>query len=79
MWDEHSLRNSAPLLFRFGIGSVWKIFEIKDQLINESISDGGDCRTAPATPGLLITHGFEILLKYINLIHFVIDLGTMVL
>ena len=23
------------------------------QLMNESVSDGGDCRTAPATPGLL--------------------------
>ena len=23
------------------------------ELINESVSDGGDCRTAPATPGLL--------------------------
>ena len=23
--------------------------------MNESISDGGDCRTAPATPGLLTT------------------------
>ena len=23
------------------------------QSVNQSISDGGDCRTAPATPGLL--------------------------
>ena len=23
--------------------------------INQCINDGGDCRTAPATPGLLIT------------------------
>ena len=49
MWDEHSLKISAPYLFRFGIDSVWKIFEIKDH----SLSDRGDCRTAPATPGLL--------------------------
>ena len=24
------------------------------QLMNESMNDGGDCRTAPATPGLLM-------------------------
>ena len=29
-------------------------YERKDQLLNQSMSDGGDCRTAPATPGLLI-------------------------
>ena len=34
----------------WGFG-VLKIFELKDRLI----SNGGDCRTAPATPGLLIT------------------------
>ena len=28
--------------------------EEKGELMNESISDEGDCRTAPATPGLLI-------------------------
>ena len=41
-----------------GIESVWKIFWLKDdwlsQSINELINDGGDCRTAPASPGLLI-------------------------
>ena len=35
------------------IGSVWKIFEIKDQLVNELMNDGGDFRTAPATTGML--------------------------
>ena len=30
------------------------------QLINQSMSDGGDCRTAPATTGLLNT-GHEII------------------
>ena len=35
------------------MGSVWKIFELKDEIVNESMSDGVDCRTAPATPGLL--------------------------
>ena len=30
--------------------------------INEWISDGGVCRTAPATPGLVITvNGFKLL------------------
>ena len=53
MWDEHSLKFSAPYLFRLRIGSVWKIFELKDHGMNQSLSDGGDCRTAPATPGLL--------------------------
>ena len=27
-----------------------------NELINDSINDGGDCRTAPATPGLLNTN-----------------------
>ena len=58
VWDENSLKISALQLFRFGIDSVWKIFELKDhsmnQLINDWMSNGGDCRTAPATPGLLM-------------------------
>ena len=29
--------------------------EEKDDSINQSITDGGVCRTAPATPGLLNT------------------------
>ena len=56
MWhmvrDEHSLKISAPLLFWFGNDSVLKIFEQKDHSINYN---GGDCRTAPATKGLLKT------------------------
>ena len=38
----------ALKLFRFEIDSVWKIFELKDHLMNEEVSNGGDCRTAPA-------------------------------
>ena len=37
VWDENSLKMSAPLLFLFGIGSVWKIFELKDEWISESV------------------------------------------
>ena len=41
------------------VWDLWRIedLEEKDYSINESmnewINDGGDCRTAPATPGLL--------------------------
>ena len=42
---------------RSSSGLALTVFELKDysltQLINELINDGGDCRTAPATPGLL--------------------------
>ena len=31
------------------------------QSVNESVSDGGDCRTAPATPGLLKSKNSTIL------------------
>ena len=35
---------------------VMKIFpQTMSQSVNELISNGGDCRTAPATPGLLNT------------------------
>ena len=59
MWHmvggEHSLKISGPKLLRFGIDSVLKILnERMTQLMNKSISDEGVCRTAPATPGLLI-------------------------
>ena len=47
---EHFLKISP--VFWFGIGSVWKIFELKDDLIIQLMSNRGDCRTAPATPGL---------------------------
>ena len=47
---EHSLKISAPQLLRFGIDIVLKI--MNEGMIS-SMSDGGDCRTAPATPGLL--------------------------
>ena len=38
-------------LLRFGRGSVWKIFP---QRMTQLINDRVVCRTAPATPGLLI-------------------------
>ena len=53
VWDEYSLKTLAPKLFWFGIESDWKIFWLKDRSVNQSIKDGGDCRTAPSTPGLL--------------------------
>ena len=51
---EHSLKISSPAL------TVWdrqcfEDSELKDDSINESISDKGVYRTAPATPGLLFT------------------------
>ena len=52
VWDKHSLIFFAPKPFGFGIESVWKIFWLKDDSINESLNHGGNCRTAPATPGL---------------------------
>ena len=64
MWhmvgDEHSLKVLAPQLLRFGIDSVLKILnermtQIMTYWINESVNDEGVYRTAPATPGLLIT------------------------
>ena len=51
---EHSLKISAPQLLWFGIDSTLNIFpQTITELMNELINDGGDCRTAPATPGLL--------------------------
>ena len=42
---------------------VWDLWciedlEEKDDLLDQLISDGGVCRTAPATPGLLMTTVF---------------------
>ena len=52
---EHYLQISAPQLLWFGFDSALKIFpQTMSHSVNESINDGGDCRTAPATPGLLI-------------------------
>ena len=51
---EHSLKMSAPQLLWFGIDSTLNIFpQTMSELINQLINYGGDCRTAPATPGLL--------------------------
>ena len=57
---EHSLKSSAPQLLRFGLDSVLKILNTKDdqlnQLMNEWMHEWQKCvyRTALATPGLLI-------------------------
>ena len=55
---EHSLKISAPQLLWFGIDSTLNIFpQTITESVNELINDGGDCRTAPATPGLLKSIG----------------------
>ena len=55
MGGEHSFKISAPQLLWFGIDSTLNIFpQTMTESVNESINYGGDCRTAPATPGLLI-------------------------
>ena len=51
---EQSLTISSPQLLWFGIDSTLNILpQTMTQLMNELINDGGDGRTAPATPGLL--------------------------
>ena len=51
---EHSLKISAPQLLWFGIDSTLNIFpQTMTESVSELINHGGDCRTAPATPGLL--------------------------
>ena len=59
MWGgDPSLKISAPYLSRFGTEGVLKIFSQRmSDLIKRSMSNGGVCRTAPATPGLLISAG----------------------
>ena len=52
----------APELLQLGCGGVLKIFEQKDDKLNQLMNYKGVCKTAPATPGLL-TRAFE----YINL------------
>ena len=56
MGGEHSLKISALLLVRFGKDSVWKIFPYR---MTQVIIDGGVCRTAPATPGLIVSETEE--------------------
>ena len=36
---------------------IWTIGSWLNESVNESLNDGGDCRTAPATPGLLKLDG----------------------
>ena len=50
--DEHSLKISAPQLLWFGIDSALNIFP---QTITFLLNHEAVYRTAPATPGLLIT------------------------
>ena len=73
MWHmvggEHSLKISAPNLLRFGIDRVLKILNQKiSQLIIQLMINGGDCRTAPATPGLLMNvQVYSMLVRMINI------------
>ena len=74
MGGEHPLKISAPQLLRFGIDSVLKILnERMTDSINESMSDGGVGRTAPATPVLLMT---KYNVKHWFILHFT-DLHTL--
>ena len=60
---EHCVKISGPKLKWFGSYDVLKIFPRRmTHLINEfnEISYDGDCKTAPATPGLLITRRASI-------------------
>ena len=49
-------KNFSSLAFPVWDWHVWKIFELKDQSISQSMSNKGDCRPGVAgavTPGLL--------------------------
>ena len=48
---EPSLKFQLPSL-RFGSEGVLKIWRKRLTILNQLMSDGGVCRTAPATPGL---------------------------
>ena len=62
---EHSLQISAPQLLWFGIDSALKIFpQTMSQSVNESINDGGDCKTAPTTLGLLMISSLMTSIQY---------------
>ena len=56
---EHSLKISTPQLSKFGIVSVLEILNKRITLINHK----GLYRTAPATPGLLISLKQKMLLS----------------
>ena len=63
MWKmvegEYSHKISAPQLFRFGCNDILKVWRKRmTDWLTDWMSDKGDCRTAPATPGLLITYMF---------------------
>ena len=63
--DEHCLTISGPYLLWFGCEGVLKILNKRrttdwmKELINKLINDKCVCRTAPATPGLIITHQYD--------------------
>ena len=64
MGGEHYLTISAPLLLQFGKDTVLKIGRKGiTELMNESVNDKGVCRTAPATPGLLIIYLIIVLIS----------------
>ena len=53
---EYPLKTSAPWLLWFGCNDALKGLRkrVTHQIsMNQSMSDEGGCRTAPATPGLL--------------------------
>ena len=55
MGGEYYLKTSAPQLFWFVIYEILKIRRTRlTDWINELINHEADCKTAPATPGLLI-------------------------
>ena len=67
---EHSLKISAPQLLWFGIDSTLNIFpQTISESVNELINHGGDCRTAPATPGLLTIYFNLLVQKFIAYVY----------
>ena len=54
----HSIKISAPQLLPFVIYDIMKIWRKR---VTDLISDEAVCRTAPATPGLLIIEKIDIL------------------
>ena len=49
---EHSSKFQLSSYHGSGVMMLWRFW--RKSAISDFISDGGDCRTAPATPGLLI-------------------------
>ena len=54
VWDEHSLKILLPSSSGLELEVLWRYLNWRmNESMNELIKDGGDCRTAPATQGLL--------------------------